>query len=86
MDKTLRNSAVVLFLPLALAACGGGGGGDGGTTVVPPPAQTATFQSRFGTSFASYFDTSSTTPDASVKDPAAADVPALSLTTEPLDN
>lgn len=68
---------------LILSACGGGGSE---ATPTPPPVTppaAASFQSKFGTSFETKFNAAPTTEAA---DPAATDVPALSATTEPLDN
>ncbi len=79
----LRGS--VALLPIVMAACSNraadivGGPAPG----APTPAPTVSFQSKFGTSFVSYFEASNTTEP---RDPQAGDVPALSATSDPLDN
>ncbi len=86
----MRHSKLILrgsvaLLPLAMAACSNraadvAAGPSAGT---PTPAPTASFQSKFGTSFASYFEAGNTTDP---RDPQAGDVPALAATADPLDN
>ena len=83
MRKSVRNLLLVTALPLGLAACGG----SGDASLAAASGSTATaFDRKFGDSFASFFETSPTTTDANVKHPTTADVPPLSLTTEPIDN
>jgi hypothetical protein len=83
---TFAKLAAAALLPLGLAACGGGGSSSGTT---PPAAgggttpTTTAFQDKAGTAFATVFNASAT---ADPKKPAASDVPALSLTTDPFDN
>jgi hypothetical protein len=38
MNTALTVRAIILAMPLAIAACGGGGGGGGGSTSGPPAA------------------------------------------------
>jgi hypothetical protein len=79
---TKLKAGTALLLPLAMAACNNRS--DNATATPPPgPPPVASIQSRIGASFASFYDASNTSDP---KDPTAADVPALSLTTEPIDN
>ncbi len=84
----MRNTKLILrgtvaLLPLAMAACSDRAGSGTTPTPTPTPTPTASFQSKFGTSFVGYFEAGNTTEP---RDPQPGDVPALSLTTEPLDN
>jgi hypothetical protein len=78
---TKLKSGTALLLPLAIAACSDGYEAPTPPPGPPPPA--ASIQSRISASFATFFDASATSDP---KDPAASDVPPLSLTTEPIDN
>ena len=83
MKKILKPLVVAVLVPLALSACGGGGGGSTSTTPTSPTTPTATFESKFGSSFAAFFDTTANTDP---KTPVATDVPALNLTADPITN
>lgn len=77
------KAGTALLIPLAMAACNNR---SENATAAPPPATpppVASFQSRIGASFAAFFDAS---PTSEPKDPTEADVPPLSLTTEPIEN
>ncbi len=89
-SKAMLRAGTAILLSLSVAACssrasdvGGGGTSTTPVTPTPTPTPTASFQSRFGTAFAALFDASTTSEP---RKPTTADVPALSLTTEPLDN
>ncbi len=77
------KAGTALLIPLAMAACSDRGDN---TTATPPPGTpppAASIQSQIGASFATFFDAGNTTEP---RDPAATDVPPLSLTTEPIAN
>lgn len=84
--KTTLRASVILLAAGTLAACGGGG--DRST---PPPAPVATstpppvasFQSQFGTGFATVFNASATSDPI---DPTTASVPPLAPASDPIDN
>ncbi len=80
---TILKAGTALILPLAMAACNNRS--DNTPTASPPPSPppVASVQSQIGASFATAFDASNTSEP---KDPAATDVPPLSLTTEPIAN
>ena len=79
----IMRAGAALLLPLAMAACSDRSGGDTPQAVPPsgvvPP--TASIQSQIGAAFASFFDASNATD---AKDPTPADLPPVSLTTEPI--
>jgi hypothetical protein len=85
--QTMLKASVALLLPVAMAACSDrdsiapplGGGG----TPTPTPTPTVSVQGQIGAAFAGLFDASNTSEP---RDPAATDVPALSLTAEPVAN
>jgi hypothetical protein len=82
--STTLKAGVALFIPLAIAACSDRASNDVTPAPAPgPPPPKASIQSMIGTSFAAIFDAGNTSDP---KDPAATDVPPLSLTTEPIDN
>ena len=66
-------------LPLGLAACNH----DSSTTPATSTQTAASFQSKFGTTFAADYNAD---PNSAPPHPTTADVPAISLSTEPLDN
>ena len=83
--KHLPKTLAVALVPLALAACGGGGGSGGAPVATPPPTPptTTAFSDKFGTAVSASFNAAPTTDP---KDPLPSDVPALSVTADPLDN
>ncbi len=77
--RNSRKMLAVAALPLGLVACKH----DGNTTPATSVQTPASFQSKFGTTFATDFNAD---PNSTPPHPTTADVPALSLSTEPLDN
>ena len=79
----IMRAGAALLLPLAMAACSDRSGGDTPQAVPPPGVipPTASIQSQIGAAFASFFDASNATD---AKDPTPADLPPVSLTTEPI--
>jgi hypothetical protein len=77
---TLIKLAAVPLLPLALSACGNKGTNPSTGTTTPP---VATFQDKAGAPFATLFNAAANSDPRHV---TSADVPALSLTTDPFDN
>jgi hypothetical protein len=79
---TKLKAGAALTVLLAMAACS-----DHKNTPPPPPPPSpppaASIQSRIGANFASFYDASNTSEP---RDPTPTDVPALSLTTEPIEN
>ncbi len=80
---TRLKAGTALLLPLAMAACSDRNDNPTATPPPGPPPPAASIQSRIGTSFATFFDAGNTSEP---REPAASDVPPLSVTTEPLDN
>lgn len=79
-QKNLFRLALVGVAGMALAGCGGGGGSSSTTTMTPTPAPLS-LQQMFGTAFATdYAANANSTPVV----PAAGDIIALSLTTQPI--
>lgn len=83
MSKTLWMKLVLGASLLGLAACSGGGGDGGGGTPPPPPVPVPV-QNQFGGVFSAAFATDANAPAGPV-DPQPGDLPALSLTTDPID-
>lgn len=79
MTRLIRNAAAVALATLGLAACGGGGGG--GMTVVTPPPPSAALEDAFGAGFATSYRAN---PNTDPREPAAADIIAVSPTTDPV--
>lgn len=81
--KIMLRAGTALLVPIAMAGCSDRKDDTAVTPPAPTPPPTVTFQSRFGTSFAGFFDAGNTTDP---RDPATGDVPALNATADPLDN
>ncbi len=81
--STKLKVGTALLLPLAMAACSDRNDNATATPPPSPPPPGASIQSQIGSSFATFFDASTTSDP---KDPVASDVPPLSLTTEPIAN
>ncbi len=80
---TKLKAGTAMLIPLAIAACNNRSDYTPPTPPPGPPPPAASIQSRIGANFAAFFDAS---PTSEPKDPAASDVPPLSLTTEPIEN
>ncbi len=80
MNRRLRQTMILGLMATtsALAACSGGGGGGGGPG--PPPPPPARLEDGFGAGFAAAFRTNL---NGVPRDPAAGDIIAVSLTTDP---
>ena len=74
--RSLIKVSVLSVVAVALAACGGGGGN---VKVPVPPA--AKLEDSFGAGFAAAFQKGANTDP---REPAAGDVVAVSLTTDPV--
>ena len=86
MTRTLINISVLGAAAVALAACGGGGGkgpggGGGGGPGPGPGTPSAKLEDSFGGGFAAAFQKGAHTDP---REPAAGDVVAASLTTDPV--
>ena len=75
MKKDIFGKLLVGAALLTIAACSGGGG-DGGGDNVP-----GTIQEKFGSTFAKAFNANA---NAEPIDPKPGDLPAVSLTTDPI--
>lgn len=80
MTRTIRNVIAVAVLGAGLAACGGGGGGGGGVAApaATPPVVTP-LEDQFGANFGGLFRAA---PNTDPRDAVAADIGAVSLTTD----
>lgn len=79
MIGSIGKLSIAALLTLGLAACGGGGGGDMGV-VTPPPPPSARLEDGFGAGFATSYRNA---PNTDPREPAAADIVAVSATTDP---
>lgn len=76
--KSLLKLSILALAGLSLAACGSGGGGVRGPGPVPPVAK---LEDSFGAGFATTFQKAA---NSDPREPAAGDVIAVSLTSDPV--
>ncbi|WP_309643918.1 hypothetical protein [Phenylobacterium sp.] len=79
MIGPIGKVTTAIVLTLGLSACGGGGGGGDGGVVTPPPP-TARLEDGFGAGFATSYRNA---PNTDPREPAPADIVAVSATTDP---